>query len=443
MNIQNLLNNKDDIGSLINQNIKWKGHTFNQITPTIQYNTPKNNIHYNTKDNIIFKSGPIKGYRREIATNLYGKISCNSRVSLSVDDFNNPGGSIVYNTNEFNNSGILNTLDINLTTNQYLRGGINPGCNSETACLSIQNNALKRIRTSGVIKKSYSADTRQYLENKNKSFSQNQYNNLKTGLSVVKPGDPLSVNNVYETNSINHCPKYYISQTLGNNDFFYVWFDSSNSYPVVIPDGLYDIYELNNIFQNTMINNAHYYINNITGSKVFLLNIAFNTSINRVILQTFITNTIIFPSGTYLTPLTATWITPISSETPSFIIPSTFSNVIGFYNGVYGDQLSNQSYSGDYKALVEPNFVPIYYKPSNYKFATQGGVSASELILRKRYETINTNTYLTSNSGSSISYYTDKETYNFKDKLGFPLPKYPKFNNGIQSNCVNTKLFNN
>jgi hypothetical protein len=437
MNIQDLLNNNDDIGS-----IKWKGHTFHQITPTIQYNTPKNNIHYNTTDNIIFKAGPLKGYRREIVTNLYSNKSCNPRISLSVDDFNNPGVSIVHNTDDFNNSGIANTLDINLTTNQYFRGGINTGCNSAGNCLSIQNNALKRVRTSGVIKKSYSADTRQYLENKNKTFSQNQYNNLKTGLSTTKPGDSFSVNNVYQTNSINNCKKFYISQTLGNNEFSYYWFNNSNIYNVVIPDGSYDVYDLNTIFQNCMINNNHYYINNITGSKVFLLNITFNTSINRVILQTFITNTTIFPSETYSTPLTATWTTPVSSETPSFIIHQSFSNVIGFYSGTYGNQTSNQNYSGDYTAGVEPKFVKIYYKPSNYKYATQCGVTSSEQILRKRYETINTNTFLTPHSGSALSYYTGQETYNIKNKIGFPLPTYPKFNNNIQSNCVNTKLFN-
>jgi hypothetical protein len=417
--------------------IKWKGSVLNEITPTIQFNTPINNENYNTEN--IFKAGPIKGYRREIAANLYGNKNCNPRISLSVDDFNNPGGSIVYNTTNFNNSGISNTLDINLTTNKYLNG-----CNTDN-CLSIQNNALKRIRTSGVIKKKYSTDTRQYLENNNKTFSQNQYNNLKTGLSTTKPGDPLSTNNVYETNSINHCPKFFISSTIGNNIFSYKWFDNSITiYYVVIPDGFYDIYDLNIIFQNIMILNNHYYTNNTTSTKVFLLNITYNKSINRVILQTFITNTSIFPSITYSIPLTATWSTPVSNETPFFIIPSTFSNVIGFYNGTYGNNISNQDYSGDYKAETQPNFVPIYYKPSNHKFANQGGVTSSEQILRKKYETINTNSYLTPNAGSSLSYYSDSIIYSKKSKLGYKISTYPKINpyTGEKSNCVNTKMFN-
>jgi hypothetical protein len=328
-------------------------------------NVTQENKNSNVTNNNSFRAGPLKIYRKEIKKN------CISDKNYQV---------------------IENTL-------------IKDNCNS---CVT----ALSRIRTSGVITKNYSCDTRQYLEKKNRTIIQNQYNNLYYGLSTVKPGDPNSINNVYKT---NNCSKNYITSSTIN----YIWLDGTTNV-VSFPIGFYNVYDLNNIFKNTMISNKHYFINNITGSYIFLLNINFNYSIIKVILEIFVTN------PNMIKPNNATWIA--IHNNPIFVINSGFSNIIGFNAGSYPlnqNLINNISYSGDFIPQIIENFVPVYYKPSNYKFSNQGGVTASEQILRKQYETITTNDYLTKNNKT------------------FPITTYPNFtSNHVQQKCTKTKLFN-
>jgi hypothetical protein len=66
----------------------------------------------------------------------------------------------------------------------------------------------------------------------------------------------------------------------------------------------------------------------------------------------------------------------------------------------------------------------VYYKPSNYQFAQQGGVSASSLITRIKYNAISTNTmkYRTSFGDSvanAMAYGVSDKIYTDKDKLGY------------------------
>ena len=53
---------------------------------------------------------------------------------------------------------------------------------------------------------------------------------------------------------------YNISENLGNDTFSYVWrsgTSTSNTYIITIPDGLYEIADLNTFFQSKMIENGH------------------------------------------------------------------------------------------------------------------------------------------------------------------------------------------
>lgn len=159
----------------------WKGQTFNQITTTIQKNNgtigAQNGI-TNTNLRNYFRARPLKIYRREIATNAASR--CNYRTSLRIDEFNTPNGYIT--TNSSNNTGLENTLDIHLTQNIYMRDGCN--LNNIESCMTQASNALRRVRSSGMIKRKYDpitndsvyfTNTNQYLNNRNKTYRQNLF----------------------------------------------------------------------------------------------------------------------------------------------------------------------------------------------------------------------------------------------------------------------------
>lgn len=199
----------------------WKGRTFTQVTTSLQKNTGTISIVSNTtqKDanQNLFKSRPLKIYRREIASQPV--TSC-SRNSVKIDELNRPNGYII---NPINNSGLVNTLDINLTTNQYDRA--DSKCNTLDTCMSQQANARRRVRSSGMIRKDYDplqsgstvaklryyTNTSQYLNSRNMTFQQNQTIHVKSGDVNSVPGTPSSAANVYSTNSANSC----------NNNIYY------------------------------------------------------------------------------------------------------------------------------------------------------------------------------------------------------------------------------
>ena len=160
-----------------NKNISfsWKGKTFNQVTSLIKKNKSVSDDTF--ADYSYFLPRPLKIYRREIVTSADD--TCSSKISTSVDLLNMPGCSIV-NSSVSTHNGLPNNLDINLTTNKYQLGE----CNTSSNCNNPQYNALRRVRSSGIIKKqfdisknndSYATSTNQYLISRNRTFSQNQY----------------------------------------------------------------------------------------------------------------------------------------------------------------------------------------------------------------------------------------------------------------------------
>jgi hypothetical protein len=159
----------------------WKGQTFNQITTTIQKNTATISGQNGTTTTGLrnyFKSRPLKIYRREIATNTPSR--CNYRTSVRIDEMNAPNGYMI--SKSYNDTGLVNTLDINLTENTYMRGA--SSCNTAANCMSQSANALRRVRSSGMIKRKYNAitndatyftNTNQYLDNRRKTYQKNQF----------------------------------------------------------------------------------------------------------------------------------------------------------------------------------------------------------------------------------------------------------------------------
>ena len=488
--------------------IAWKGKTFNQIISTIQRNVsayPYTNKTGSTP--AIFLSPPLKIYRREIVTAPLA--NCNETISSSIDVFDQPGSTIVNSKSSQtiqNNSGLVETLDFNLTSNTTDRPGL---CNSFTTnglCLDNAKNARNRVRSSGMIRKKYNTTNNndtyytsvgQYLVSRNRTFQQNQYNYIRQGDANAKPGTPSTVQNVYSTGSIEHCSKY----TLVNpTSFKYQWLDGVY-YNVNIPSGVYDIDDLNLVFQQVMLTNGHYYITISNQVKVFLLKFAYSTLQNKIQLQCFRSDRVVFPPTSYNYPSGATWRTPNYTIVPLFVILNNeFSSMIGFpgsnttinyvlpedpskfkYTVQYPSQEirnlpigQSQSYVYQYigvnppsgliyqipayttdqffdsisYAAMQRNYVPVYYKPNNSQFAQQGGVSASSYITRLKYDSITNNTAkyqkaYGNNVANAYAYGVSDSVYSIKDKIGYPnkcTPNINGWNNG--QNYICPKMFN-
>jgi hypothetical protein len=179
----------------------WKGKTFTQITTTIQKN--KGLINASTNLVNLFKSKPLKIYRREIANiSMSSTTPCNSKTSLRIDEFNRPNGYLVYQTN--NGNGLASTLDDTIPNSMYETAA--PQCNLSTSCFNPAKNALRRVRSSGNIKKvalpnhndtSYYTSNSQYLASRNRTYEQNQFQ-----YSLTRPTNGATYcNPVYKPNN--------------------------------------------------------------------------------------------------------------------------------------------------------------------------------------------------------------------------------------------------
>ena len=86
----------------------------------------------------------------------------------------------------------------------------------------------------------------------------------------------------------------------------------------------------------------------------------------------------------------------------------------------------------------DPNYyIQSAFKPSNYKFSQDGGVSSSTRTNRLNYNTITTNGGLYTSAygsqvGNALSYGKSSDAYTIKDKIGVPAP--------CDVTCVTTKL---
>ena len=550
--------------------ISWKGQTFNQISSSIRKNgdiDPNLNI----TNNIFRKRGglPLKLYRREI--NVPGSASCNERTSTSMHLMNTPGGTITNSAITDNVSGLVNTLDFNLTENTSERPGIidsdclvrqpyppiliNVGTSQSVNPLTItlpysdmcvsatpvnsqekspgsgtyhddiftinlvgnqltitntinstgwsqelvlkgwrggvcdpapiitesqvgntQTNALRRLRSGGMIKKqfdisndkqTYYTNTKQYIHSRNRSFDQNQYYYIRAGDATTSPGDSLSRNNLYSTNTLTDCKKFYNPTAV---EFHYTWINEptidgngNNTTPpatvlVTVPPGYYDITDINTVLHNTMIANAHYYRSRGNQTKIFLLDFTLNTTTNKIVLNVSPISTSIVSANNYGTALEldefgfnppVSWSTPTVPATPQFTITdpdiagnnidgykpikNKFMNIIGFAAGTYPVSNANstdQSITGTNEPLIKQRYNRVFYKPNNPQFAQQGAVSSSSKIARKKYDAITNaaSSYTTAyglHVANALAYGVPANGYTIKDKLGYPNPNTP------------------
>lgn len=197
--------------------IAWKGPPTKQITPFFQMNQNKTILSkYNLK-----LAQPLKIFRKEIASTAL--TTCTPRY-IKIDEIMRPNGYMISKALPQHQYGISEIIDLELPNNSTERPGSCNALSTNGVCLNPAQNALKRCRSSGMIKRNfntthnndtYYTSTKQYLESRNLLFSQNQYNYLKSGNNAADPGSSASQNNQYYAGGISHClngtsvPVYY------------------------------------------------------------------------------------------------------------------------------------------------------------------------------------------------------------------------------------------
>lgn len=419
---------------------KWKGKTFNQLSSSIKYNLRNTS---NNQD--FFRAQPMKNYRREISSQ---EPSCNYRTSIKIHHINAPGGL----STTTHSKGLAITQDLLTSQNKSFYPNNAISCNNNDPAttstaintLDPAKNALRRLRSSGMTQKKYDIhstqnyyhDTKQYLNNRNKSFQSNQYFSVRKGDTSVKPGTYLALDNVYSANTNYSCKKFNLSQ---DTNFNYKWFDSL-TYSVTLPKGDYDLSELNNVLHNTMAYNNHYILKLPYKSKEFFLKFLYNNTNNTLSIESVKYDTNIHNASEY--DLVSTNIpNTINQFYPTIeILNNDFLSISGFPLGNHPlNTTPNADYAkvvqGSHQSKIQEVYYQIYYKPKNYQFATNAAVSSSSLTARKKYDNITNvgssfRTAFGKQTMNAIAYGSSQYGYTIKDKIGFPMTETPVFRNG-------------
>ena len=431
--------------------INWKGTTFQRISAGIKFNNP-------SAAN-LFRAGPLKIYRKEIASSTLQ--FCRPRTSTRIDDFNMPGGTVT--TSIHNNTGLANIDDFNSPNNSCEHPSSNDICSS---LLSPEINALRRVRSSGMIKPKFNANlnndtyytnSAQYLTKRNRTFDQNRYFHIRTGDDTAKPGSSDSIQNVYSANGLSDCIKYTIATATS---FAYIWVDGTTN-TVIVPTGSYGIDDFNNLLHTAMAHNYHYYLKTPFNTNLFLLNFEFDMVSNKVVIQSLVTNGTIhsqvngysYPAAQ---PALIIWTTHIPSAplaaNASIVLSSPLTQAFGFAAGtypLYQNNTTDQYIYGVTSSQLNPTYFPIYYKPNNSQFAVQGAVSSGDFINRKKYDTITTvgasfRSAYGAPTANAVAYGSSMYGYTLKDKLGYPNKKTPTFSQttGGMIDCDLKKISN-
>jgi hypothetical protein len=128
-----------------------------------------------------------------------------------------------------------------------------------------------------------------------------------------------SVNMYYAWNNI--------ATIYQNNTFTYNWTSGavSTDYTITIPDGTYEVSDLNNLLQYEFIKNSHYFINNL-GQNVYYAEFILNP--NRYAVQI---NTFLVPLATPVGWTKPAGLTlPTATFNPIITIPPNFNIIFGF-----------------------------------------------------------------------------------------------------------------
>lgn len=151
----------------------------------------------------------------------------------------------------------------------------------------------------------------------------------------------VGISNLSFPNSIFNITSATTNSRFNNNAFQYIWIDNV-VYNVVLPDGIYEIEDINNFLINTFISNGHYLLDG-NGNYVVYLQLQVNPTQYTITLNAFPVPTSL-PTG-YTNP--ASLVFPVTPTTPQLTVLSTnnFGLVIGFEAGNYPPAQQSTNYS--------------------------------------------------------------------------------------------------
>lgn len=417
--------------------VAWKGPAINEMAPRMLKNRNtmvSSGMNYNLRLPL-----PLKIYRKENPftqlSNPQLQSSGNFRERQSIDDFQRPGGYPVVNSTSFpcmtnNPMNVLNPKP-DFVSDQV--------SNSRSA-----SDALRRVRSSsGIMTNKYSSSTKQYLDNRKLSFAENQFQYFRSGnANAGAAGGPLTKTNIYAAQGTNDAyRKYWLAATATPVTFQYAD-GHGNVFTVTVPGNCaYDIGDLDNLLQAAMIANGTSTYNLLLGTYTAPLRFGYDNLHNKIIITSSSSSSSSSGGGFSLGGAGAASIIIAASNT-------AFQQFIGFPAGSFPAAATASSSSIYSFQIGTVNFKPVYYKPSNYQYAQDGAVSASDRILRLKYNTVTNNGKLYSDAygkqvASAMAYsVSDSIYYTIKDQIGYPLTRSPEIDpiTGIMKSCPSTAL---
>jgi hypothetical protein len=404
------------------------------------------------------------------------------------------------NTSSTKQTQNVEVAEFGLTVNKTER----PTTACNTVACSKAADARRRVRSSGNVKRAfvqsknndkYYTSTNEYLVSRNLTVAQNQYSYVRFGDATVEPGSGKSLKNIYSPAGINHCAKVSIRGFSVSPLFTYQWINGIN-YNVTIPDGDYDLGEFVSLFQNVMFLNGHYFTNRTTGQKEYAMNFAYNVRTDRIQIQCKAVNKNVYSTAKYVSNALTQSLTSYVVVPVIRVLANGFQQIIGTHAGYYpaGAEITTLAYDGvniaegafflqpleppdttgffpennifnqrpfvatenlgidqNFDGTMSPKigtpYVPLYYKPSNSKFATQGSVDASSRLARLKYDTITSSasTFTTAygrHTANALAYGVPGPGATFKERIGYSASCIPTASVSMNAmmKCTTTKI---
>lgn len=182
----------------------------------------------------------------------------------------------------------------------------------------------------------------------------------------------------------------------GNNILTYTWENAANvqtTYTITIPDGLYEIADINSYCQFVMIANGHYLVN-ASGQNVYFFNMVVNPNLYAIQLNTYQFPTAL-PVG-WTNPAAVAF--PVQTFKPQVATPSNFNLIIGFASTFVSARNLGTAYpnTASYVSVTSPQVQPaptlivntsninnIYSNPSTCIYAVTPTVAIGEQIVER------------------------------------------------------------
>lgn len=134
---------------------------------------------------------------------------------------------------------------------------------------------------------------------------------------------------------------FNIDSKYQNNVITYSWTSAgvTTNYTITIPNGLYNISDINYYIQWTLVNNGHYLVNSI-GENRYYIELIVNPNRYAIQLNTFLVPTAL-PVG-FTNP--AGLVFPTQSFNPVVTFPPNFSSIVGYPSNFASDGNVNNAY---------------------------------------------------------------------------------------------------